>query len=153
MAELNLMPSDVSGEAYVIPVITSYSIHYTKLYDDDMNKEVVQPIELAGMTMDDMGEYLVLNRIMNDRSDVANPYGFTPDSAREQLEYFKKSVGEENFKMLEEKMKTFHEKVFASVEEAVRVGSYNKQIFEETIKPNKDTYAAFRVVDYIEENT
>ena len=119
---------------------------------DDMNKDVVQPIELAGMTMDDMGEYLVLNRIMNDRKDVANPYGFTPDSAKEQLEFLKKSVGEENFKMLEEKMKVFHEKVFASVEEAVKVGSYNKELFETTIEPNKGTYAAFRVVDYIEEN-
>ncbi len=119
---------------------------------DDMNKDVVQPIELAGMTMGDMGEYLVLNRIMNDRSDIANPYGFTPDSAKEQLSFMKKSIGEENFKMLEEKMAIFHEKVFASVEEAVKVGSYNKELFDTTIEPNKNTYAAFRVVDYIDEN-
>ena len=51
----------------------------------------------AGMIIDDLGEYLLLSRIQNDRADIANPYGFNKENATAQLEFLKTNVGEENF--------------------------------------------------------
>lgn len=119
---------------------------------DDIHRNAVQPLELAGITMDDIGEYMTLKRIINGRKDIANPYGFTPESAVEQMDYLKESIGEDKFNLIEEKLQYFHELAYKSVEEAVKVGSYNEEVFKEVIEPNKESYAAFRVVDYIDEN-
>lgn len=118
---------------------------------EDIDKNVVKPIEEAGMIIDDLGEYLLLNRIQNDRKDIANPFGFNQKNAGQQLDHLKATVGEENFNLLKAKAQYFHDLVFKSVEEAVAVGSYNKEVFETKIKPNKDTYASFQVVDYMQD--
>lgn len=116
-----------------------------------IHDDIVVPLEKAGMTMDDLGEYLLLKRIVNERTEIANPFGHTPKTAAKQLEHLKENVGPENYKLLETKLQQFHDVIFKSVEEAVRVGSYNKKLFETTIKPNKDSYASFAVVDYMQD--
>jgi len=118
---------------------------------DDLNKNVVQPLELSGVSMSDLGLYLFFNRIINDRAGVANPRGHTPKTAQEQIVFLKSQIGEEKYALLEEKSKYFHETVFKSVEQAVIDGSYNKEIFEEKIKPNKYSYATFRVIEHIDD--
>lgn len=129
----------------------SYADNENFLMVDQIDREIVKPIEKAGMTMEDFGEYLLLDRIRNDRADIANPFGFNQKNSTKQLEVLKNSIGEDNFQLLEDKVKEFHGIVFKSVEEAVAVGSYNKETFETRIKPNKNTYASFQVVDYMQE--
>lgn len=118
---------------------------------EKIDREIVKPIEEAGMIIEDMGEYLLLDRIVNERVNIANPFGFNTKNAPKQMDFLKKTVGEENFKLLEQKVKEFHDLVYLSVEEAVAVGSYNKELFETKIKPNKDHYASFQVVDYMQD--
>jgi hypothetical protein len=139
-----------NNPAYLLEeVLFSDNDNYLML--EDINDNIIQPLELSGITMEDMGEYLTLTRIMNDRADIANPYGFTPDSAKEQLEYLRDNIGESKYNLMADKLKEFHEIVFKTVEQAVEAGSYNEELFREKIEPNRDTYASFRVVDYIEE--
>jgi hypothetical protein len=140
---------------------------------DEINRMVDKPLADVDLSREDFGEYLFLNRVIGkenvpteslpeeakagekevgtDRQDLANPWGFKIDSAKEQLAFLKKSVGPERFKVLEESAKNFHEIVFRSVEEAVKVGSYNQELFETKIKDNKDTYVTFAVVDYLQD--
>jgi hypothetical protein len=118
---------------------------------DKLNKEVSEPVRAAGMNDDDIGIYLLLDRIQTGRKDIANPFGFDVNNAKEQLDYLKTRVGDDNFKLLQDKVKLFHDEVFKSVEKAVEVGTYNKEIFETTIKPNKENYATFAVVDYLQD--
>jgi len=118
---------------------------------EKIQTSISEPIIKAGMTHEDLGAYLLLDRIRKGRADIANPYGFNPKNANEQLDYLKKSVGDENFALLEQKAQEFHNIIWPSVEEAVRVGSYNQETFDTTIKPNKDNYAAFQVVDYMQD--
>lgn len=118
---------------------------------ETIDREIVKPIEKAGMIVEDIGEYLLLDRIINERVNIANPFGFNTKNAPKQMEFLKKTVGEENFALLEKKVKQFHDLVYKSVEEAVAVGSYNKELFETKIKPNKDHYASFQVVDYMQD--
>jgi hypothetical protein len=121
------------------------------LFVDQVDKEISKPVKEAGMTDDDIGFYLLLNRIKTERKEIANPYGFDVNTASEQLDYMRQRLGEDKFKLLQDKVALFHEIVFKSVEEAVRVGAYNKELFETTIKPNKENYATFSVVDYLQD--
>jgi 16S rRNA G966 N2-methylase RsmD len=118
---------------------------------DKIDKEIVKPLEKAGMIVEDVGEYLLLDRIINERVNIANPFGFNTKNAPKQMDFLKKTVGEKNFDLLQKKVTEFHDLVYQSVEEAVRVGSYNKELFETKIKPNKNHYASFQVVDYMQD--
>jgi hypothetical protein len=142
--------SDENSPKYLLQE-QSYIDNENFLLVEDIDRNVVKPIEDAGMIIDDLGEYLLLNRIQNDRADIANPFGFNKENAGKQLEFLRQNVGEQNFELLKEKAQYFHDLVFKSVEEAVAVGSYNKELFETKIKPNKDTYASFQVVDYMQD--
>lgn len=88
---------------------------------------------------------------MADRQDIANPLGFAPQAATKQLAYLRQQVGEEAFATLEKSAQAFHDIVFESVVEAVKVGSYSKQTFEQIILPNKNHYATFGVLNYLQE--
>jgi hypothetical protein len=118
---------------------------------NDINELVVKPLEKLLVTKDDIGEYLLLDRIINERTDIANPYGFNTKNAPLQIEHLKKQLGDKAFSTLEEKVKVFHDLIFKSVEEAVVVGSYNKELFETKILPNKDHYSSFAVLDYMQD--
>jgi len=118
---------------------------------EKLDREVSKPIKEAGMSDEEIGMYLLLDRIQTGRAEIANPFGFLPSNAAEQLEYLKQKVGADNFQLLQDKVKIFHDEVFKSVEKAVEVGSYNKETFETRIKPNQQNYATFGVVDYLQD--
>lgn len=116
---------------------------------ETIQEQVREPVEAAGFTDVEIGEYLFHSRVLTGRADVANPLGFSPKTSQEQLDRLKVLHGDEAFAVMEEKVKLFHEIVFKSVDEAVRVGYYNRKTYEETILPNRYNYAAFGVVDYL----
>jgi hypothetical protein len=113
---------------------------------------VVQPVEARGMTVEDLGKVLFLERIAaGDRSVLANPAGHTPQSARMGLLKMRLDLGMERMTTLKAAVQKFHDLVFAVTQQAVEVGAYNRKTFEETIEPNKDYYAAFAVLKYLED--
>lgn len=114
-------------------------------------EKVIKPLEARGISLVDLGEYLFLTRVMKERRELANPLGMTPEAAREGMLKFRLDQGIENMTVLEAAVAKFHELVFETIEEAVRVGSYSREVFEEKIKPNRDVYAAFAVLDYLED--
>ena len=151
--------SEVKGKIFGEEENLKFILEEKSLVDNEnfllvekIDKDIRHPIEKAGMTNEDLGTYLLLDRIRTGRSDIANPYGFNPKNANEQLDFLKKGLGDKKYDLLQKKAKEFHEIIFKSVEEAVRVGSYNQEIFETKILPNKDNYAAFQVVDYMQEH-
>ncbi len=81
-------------------------------------------------------------------SGVLNPHGYTPDEARRTIDGLRNELGAERFASLEQLMGRFREILFQSVEEAVRVGSYSRAVYEAKILPNKETYTPFAVLDY-----
>ena len=115
-------------------------------------EHVVKPVEDAGLTIGDIGQWLFLERVIaGDRKEMANPLGMTPLAARQQMLYYRQSIGPAETEVLRRAVARFHSEVYAVVKRAVDVGVYNHRTFKETIEPNKDTYAAFAVVDYLED--
>lgn len=100
----------------------------------------------------DIGQFLFLRRIVNERNQILNPLGFTPIEAAKQLQQLKQQLGPEKFRRLEGAMGLWHDIVFDQVKRAVAAGVYSQENFDTKIAPNKDNYAAFAVVHYLEEN-
>lgn len=96
-------------------------------------------------------EIMSLLKEFSDREDIANPLGFAPEAAKKQLSALQKNIGPERFETLEKSAKQFHDIIFKSVEEAVNVGSYNTALFEKVLKPNKDYYVTFGVLNYLQD--
>jgi len=115
-----------------------------------VKEEAADAIFAAGITENDIGDYLMLRRVVNERNEIANPLGYTPTEAKQELDFLRRKLGEAKYTLLEEKMKRWHDILFEAVEEAVAEGVYSQKNFEK-IKPNKDNYATFAVIKYLED--
>ena len=118
----------------------------------DLNNGVAKILDRFNIAEHDFGVYLTLERIIKGRKDIANPYGLSPKNATEQLNYLRDSIGEDKFYIMRDVATFLHNEIFKIVENGVRDGSISQEVFENTIKPNKDNYVAFRVIDYMQEN-
>jgi hypothetical protein len=117
----------------------------------DINTSVLDPIREEGMSENDLGEYLLHKRVVNERGEMANPQGYTPAESNSQLDYLKKRLGDKRFASLEKAAKKFHDIVFEITKQAVEVGYYSLDNFKNKIEPNRDNYAAFAVTKYLED--
>jgi len=125
------------------------------LFLDKMKTEINQPLEDIGMSEDDFGAVLTLEReAYGDRIDMANPGGLIGNIPEAQLKHFysKKKLSEEQVKVFEQIKQRFHDLIFIESKRAAENGNYSKEMFKEKIEPNKDTYATFAIVHYIEKN-
>jgi hypothetical protein len=118
---------------------------------DRIQREVYEPILKEGMSREDIGEYLLMRRVINERNEIANPLGFTPSAAGEQLGAMKTRLGDEKFDKLEALMQRWHEIIFDRTVQAVAHGVYSQSAFTEKIEPNKENYATFAVIKYLED--
>ena len=166
-------------------------------------ENVVKPVEADGFTLNDLGEYLFLQRVLNERlvtaelppgnvaawkramtaaayindpvkragemqrlqnvlseweagenngrSGTANPGGTTPETARLGLLRMRLDSGWERFARLEIAAAKFHDIVFEQMRAAVAVGVYSQKAFDERLAPNRQHYAAFAVLDYLQD--
>jgi hypothetical protein len=84
------------------------------------------------------------------RAVMANPRGFTEATALATLEHMATVLGPERFAVLEASAREFADLTAPVLEEAAELGVYNREVFEKVIRPNRYTYASFRVLDFIE---
>ncbi|WP_438980246.1 hypothetical protein, partial [Polynucleobacter sp.] len=128
------------------------------LYIDSIIKDINTPLKKIGLTEDDLGALLMLERGLGDRKDIANPYGLQGNFSQETLDYLQtylqkhRDISAEQFTVLQQIAKKFREYTFSKVEAAAEVGVYSQKFFNETAKPNKDTYVTYQVIEYIHEN-
>jgi hypothetical protein len=134
-----------------------------------MHKNVLKPVEDSGMTQDDLGAMLFLERVAagdmdvvkaleNDpdmvaalgRAGIANPLGQTPTTAKQQLLKMNLDLRLDKMTILRDAVRIFHDMVFKVTTEAVNVGAYSRESLRNVIIPNRNNYAAFGVLDYLE---
>lgn len=132
-----------------------------------MQRTVVQPLETLGISQDDLGEFLFLDRVKNERYEVtkqiegevmtedggrsvlANPLGITPEVAQLQLLRMRLEHGLRGMTILEAAAKKFHAEVFGLVREMHDTGLLTDEQFR-LIEGNRDHYATFVTLDHIE---
>lgn len=128
------------------------------VYLTNILKDVIKPIEDMGLTAEDLGVLMTLERNLGDRKSIANPYGLQGKFSVDALAFLKKKLGEEKgitedqFSILEQAARKFREYHFEQILKAGESGLYSQKFLNETAIPNKDTYVTYQVVDYIHKN-
>ncbi len=116
---------------------------------DDVQAKVVDPILQAGLTIEDLGQYLFYTRIIGERSEIANPLGFDQITAQKQLDYLTKKIGLDKVPVMEAAVKNLRELSSAVVKRAEAGGLYKPETVAEILK--NETYSTFQVLDYLQE--
>ncbi len=149
---------------------------------DRLYKKIVQPIEAAEMGLEQLGEYMFLNRVLNEggrasdvytgdsralvkhsgfeqldtkgnvRSRIANPLGMQPAQARKQLLSMRLGLGIEKMTLLDDFARQFQDQVFEIVQDAAENGTYAREYVEGDLAANKYNYTTFAVLDRLEHN-
>jgi hypothetical protein len=100
-----LRRSDVSADARgrIESTLENYLYRATghEYYMGRVNQEVVRPLLDAGLTWEDLSEYMFHQRVINERFDMANPLGFTPKSSQQRLDEMKSTAGPQGWAALE----------------------------------------------------
>jgi hypothetical protein len=119
---------------------------------EEVDAKIVKPLLDAEVTLLDMGDYLYLSRVaLGDRQAFANPKGYNPEEAKKALDFMATRLGSERYGKLQAAAAAFREIVFNLSEQAVAVGAYSQQVFNEKIKPNRGSYAVFAVQEHLED--
>lgn len=132
-----------------------------------LHRTVVGPLEAAGHTVDELGEYLFFNRVLNERyeisrklaleehietggrSVIANPGGHTPETARAGLLRLRLIKGMRGMTILEASAQKFHDEVHGLMREAHSVGLLTDAQMT-LIEGNRDNYATFTPLEYVD---
>lgn len=121
-------------------------------YGRTIHEKVIKPIEDAGLTLEQAGQFLFLKRVLEgDRNVLANPLGFTPSTARAGLLKMRLDLGMNKMTLLEDAINRFHDESFNLVQQGVEAGIINRKVFEERIVPNRRTYATFAVIEHLDD--
>jgi hypothetical protein len=132
-----------------------------------MHRTIIEPLEKAGFSMDDLGALLFFDRVANEsyplsermaaesgiatggRTVIANPLGHTPKTARDGLLHMRLQNGIKRQTLLEAAAAKFHDEVFAVMQEAHKAGLLTDDQMR-LIRDNRDHYAAFTPLEYVD---
>lgn len=130
-----------------------YKANQAYLFLDEVNSDMLVPLKEIGVSEEEFGAIIQLERqVLGDRKLLANPEGLIGDTSERVLKHLRTKFTEDQVKVIKQVKDRFHQKIFSYVEEAVKLGIYNKETFDTVIEPNKNTYATFSVVKYINKN-
>ena len=114
-------------------------------------REAATPMRKAGVSENDLGEFMFLRRVTADRAELANPGGYTPETARQQIESLRKMLGPEKWKALNDAAGVVDDLFYSESERAARNGLYSREVLDSKIEPNKGNYATFAVLNYLDD--
>jgi hypothetical protein len=128
-----------------------------------------QSLDAAGVARENFGIFLKYHRIANERLEVTreidgqmevvgetgravmfNPGGETDRTAREALARLQVTLGPEGYAALETAVSGFRDVIYSIMEDANQSGLFSAELWK-TISANKDNYAAFTPLEYVQE--
>ena len=128
-----------------------------------------QSLDAAGVARENFGIFLKYHRIANERLEVTreidgqmevvgetgravmfNPGGETDRTAREALARLQATLGPEGYAALETAVSGFRDVIYSIMEDANQSGLFSAELWK-TISANKDNYAAFTPLEYVQE--
>lgn len=104
-----------------------------------------------GITWEEVGKYMLLERIMGERKNIANPLGLTQGTAKPTFEKMVADMGPQKAEALKSAVAKFREANKKVMEDAYKRGELYSEDLYKQISSN-DTYASFRVTEYLENN-
>jgi GGDEF domain-containing protein len=139
---------DADNPAYWVETLPYISGEvYSHLHEID--SLMLEPMKLDGLTIDDLGEYMLLKRITSDRAELANPLGHTAETAAAGLKHLEQQLGPEKWQALAdyvEKYKGIRER---NVIDVVDQAEMWPDDLMQHVRDNTD-YATWEVQKFIE---
>ncbi len=120
-----------------------------KVFLEKNLQPVYKEIMDNGLTWEDLGEVMLLERAMYERGEMANPLGFNPETAQKQIDYLKSQLGD-RYKVLERVLPKFRTAIKSVIDPAAESGLWSEDLVSE-LKANP-AYATFQVLDYLDLN-
>ena len=114
-----------------------------------MIDKVILPAESAGIEFEDITELARLRIEQGTRADLANPRMVQAKESERTLNQYLSDLGPAKAAVLKQAVQAFHDEVFKLVEHGHRAGIFSdRQLALAAV--NKDTYAAFRPLEYVD---
>lgn len=116
-------------------------------------QENFQPIfaksqEMSSDGWQKLGSVLLYERSMNERGELANPLGFDPKTAGDQLRGLEKSMNPKDWQTLQDSLKLFRKANEKILNLATESEFYSPELLSQ-MKANK-SYATYQVIDYLD---
>lgn len=116
----------------------------------DVWANMIKPLEKAGLTWDEFGFQLFLERIsIGDRETLANSQGWTPKIAKEKLEEFKRGRSDDRNKAMDEAVKNFRTMTDYIIQKGKDAGRWSPELIK--MMEENSAYATFDVIKYVKE--
>jgi len=113
-------------------------------------KNVINPLTAAGVDLNDMSALLQARRNIGDRSDIANPLGMQGELVNQgMIDKVMSKYTPEQQDVINKALDTFYALTFETMKKGNDAGLYTKDMWD-TIEKNKDSYATYRVIKYID---
>lgn len=117
-----------------------------------VKNDVLGPLEKAGVTRDDLGAFMELNREIGGRSDIINPGLMTTSTGLETYQGLAQKLGQDKFDELHSRVKSLYDYVYETMKRATKEGVFSKELFDNEIEPNRYNYATFTPVKYVKDH-
>ena len=125
-----------------------YSDGELKNYINDNFQSVFAKAQEVNGGWDLVGKVLFYERVMNERGELANPQGYSPKEAAEQLAGMEKTMTPTEWATIQEAKDLLRTAVQKSLDVAETNEYYTPELLEQ-MKANP-AYATFQVVDYLD---
>jgi hypothetical protein len=116
-------------------------------------ENVMHPLMSLGMDMNEaqteLGDYLFFDRVLNERTELANPHGHTPKTAQDMLTAQEQKLGPEKWEVLKQSIEKFREQIGSLIQSAEKSGLYGPELAERLML--NPAYATFQILDYIDD--
>lgn len=106
----------------------------------------VKPLEKAGLTWEDLGEYVYHLRVSTERAEKANPQGWHANLSKKRIQELKNELGD-RFEVLERARKEFRKVHESVIEKMKKARTHDPGLIEHM--EDMEYYATFDVVKYI----
>lgn len=134
------------------PLYTLPALNYINGKIKNYIEESFQPIFEKAQSVPDgwnlLGKVLQLERTIYERGEMANPGGYDPKTAQDQLTALETHTDANDWAKIQEAKQGFREAVQKSISEAEMNGYYSPEMIEK-MKANP-AYATYQVIDYLD---
>lgn len=115
-----------------------------------LSVKVLQPIRDAGLTEKDAATMMFARRVIEERSEFANPLGHTKETAKGLLDTLKENLGEEKYAALDDIVKDYRQIRESEVYPEVRESGLFPSEQMERVEGNK-AYGKFSVTKWFDD--
>ncbi len=105
--------------------------------------EILKDLNEAGLAWKQLGHRLFHERVINERGELFNPRGFTPETSRKQLEFSEKRLGPEKWGALTKAVDKFRESREGVLDIMAESGMFSDDLMNKAT--NNPFYATFDV--------